>query len=152
MKRTLAGLVGLAVVAAGALVPVDAAYAKKKKAEPAAVTTDIESCGKLPAGDRDSCISRSRPVTGTQLYRKWAIKRAEGAVAGAADKAKEAATAAVEKAKAVGKQAVAAIKGLSAGPTNIEDCGKVDPSLRDQCISRSKPVKGADLYKKWNKN
>lgn len=173
MKRTLAGLLGLAVMFAGAMLPVDAAHAKKKKEKEApaasATTTDIDSCAKLPAGERDSCISRSRPVTGSALYRKWATKKAEGAVAGAAEKAKSvaadaaekakgAAAAAVDKAKAVGKEAmekgkqvVASMKAMPSGPTNIDDCGKYDASLRDACISRSKPVSGADLYKKWKK-
>ncbi len=170
MKRMLAGLLGFAVMATGALMPVDAAHAKKKKDEaPAAATTDIDSCAKLSGSTRDTCISRSRPVTGAALYRKWAVKnveskaseaasKAKAAVAGAAEKAKAAIAGATEKAKGMADKAKAAAAGavggaksLPAGATNIDDCGKVDPSLRDQCISRSKPVKGDDLYKKWKK-
>jgi hypothetical protein len=49
------------------------------------------------------------------------------------------------------KQATAVVKGgakASAGATNIADCAKMTADKRDACISRSAPVKGADLYKK----
>lgn len=159
MKRTFAGLMGFAIVAAAAMMPVDVAHAKKKKheaASSAAQTTDIDSCGKVAAGDRDSCISRSRPVKGADLYKKYATDKPATAMGAAAEKAKAAVEAAARDAKALGKEAlakgkevVAAVKGLPAGPTNIDDCAKVDAGLRDQCISRSRPVKGADLYKKY---
>lgn len=49
------------------------------------------------------------------------------------------------------KQTTAVVKRgakASAGVTNIADCAKMAPDKRDACISRSAPVKGADLYKK----
>jgi hypothetical protein len=49
------------------------------------------------------------------------------------------------------KQTTAVVKRgakATAGVTNIADCAKMAPDKRDACISRSAPVKGADLYKK----
>lgn len=51
-----------------------------------------------------------------------------------------------KKKKAV-KQAPVAARSVAKGTTNIADCAKLDVSQRDVCISRSRPVRGADLYK-----
>lgn len=145
----LKGLLAGALVVGGMAVLSDAALAKKHKpknhGEAAAVgTTNIDDCGKLSADKRDACISRSRPVSGAALYSKWGAKSevvpamkakakaAAGAVAAAA-------TAAAGKVKAK----------MAAGPTSIDDCAKMDAGARDSCISRSRPVSGAELYKKY---
>ncbi len=39
----------------------------------------------------------------------------------------------------------------AAGATNIDACSKMQGGDRDACISRSAPVKGADLYAKYKK-
>lgn len=150
MKKTFGSLLAAAVLLGGIAGLADDASAKKKKvatAAPAAAgTTNIADCAKLGAATRDSCISRSRPVTGAELYAKWGSK--QSAPAAAAAKVKEAAGAVA----AAGATAVAKVKAkLPSGPTNIDECGKVDPASRDACISRSSPVSGADLYKKYKK-
>lgn len=145
MHKTLAGLLAGAVALAGMAAYSDDALAKKKKpkqhAEAAAATTNIDDCAKADAAQRDRCISMSRPVSGTSLYAKWG-----GAAPTAAAKVKAAAGAVAAAGAAVASKAKAK---LAAGATNIDDCGKMDAGARDACISRSRPVSGADLYKKY---
>lgn len=148
MSKIVATLIAGAVIAGGLLVPVDSAFAAKKKkpaaAKPAAAATvkgaskgvtNIADCAKMDPAQRDACISRSAPVKGADLY-----KAAGGAAAAAPTVTKAA------KAEKPAKAAKAA-----AGATNINDCAKMDPAQRDACISRSAPVKGADLYAKYKK-
>ena len=146
MKKVIGGLLAAAVMAGGIAGFADDASAKKraKQTAAAAATTNIDDCGKVEPAKRDKCISMSRPVSGAALYAKWGSK--PSAPAAAAAKVKAAAGAAV----AAGAAAVEKVKSkLSAGPTNIDDCGKMDAGARDACISRSRPVSGADLYKKY---
>lgn len=143
MSKLFASLIAGAVVVGGLVAPIDAAYAKKKKnkgaAHPAAArvvgkaqakgATNIADCAKMDVSMRDSCISRSRPVRGADLY------KAAGAGAAAAPTVTKAAKGA---------------KG-AAGATKIGDCAAMKGGERDTCISRSAPVTGAALYAKWKK-
>ncbi len=158
MKLKIAAVLATAAIAGMMAGAGDAQAKRKKPAEaPAAGRTNIEDCAKVDAAQRDRCISLSRPVRGADLYAKW---KSGGATA-AAPAAPAAATKAADKVKAVAGAAAAAgaaavtkaadkVKAvLPAGATSIDDCSKVDASVRDACISRSKPVSGADLYKKY---
>jgi hypothetical protein len=104
----------------------DASAKTKKKKEPVVAakvakgSTDINDCAKIDPAKRDVCISNSRPVKGADLY-KTEGKGAEAAKAAAAKPAPK----------------------MSSGPTNIADCAKVDASVRDVCISNSRPVMGS---------
>lgn len=152
MSKIIATLIAGAVLAGGLLAPVDSAFAaKKKKAAPAAKpaaaasvkgsskgVTNIADCAKMDAAQRDSCISRSAPVKGADLY-----KAAGGAAAATA--------AAPTVTKAAKPEKPAKAQKAAAGATNIDDCAKMQGGARDVCISRSAPVKGADLYAKYKK-
>ena len=122
-------------------------------------TTNIADCAKADVSVRNECISRSRPVAGKQIYAQVAADQAAQAKKAAADAAKaKAAKAAADKAAAklakvkppVPGAAASAPKGFKIdkdGTTNIADCAKASPAVRDQCISRSRPLTGKELMK-----
>lgn len=156
MNRNFGSLLAGAVIVGGLLVQSDEAAAKKKSNTSGGSTTSIEECGQVDASKRDSCISRSRPVRGADLYAKWKTAAPASPAAAAASKAAAGVKAAAGAAATAGAAAVAKVAdkvkaALPAGPIKIEDCSKVDAGLRDACISRSQPVSGADLYKKYKK-
>ena len=100
--------------------------------------TNIADCAKVAPAQRDRCISLSLPVKGADLTAK-SKKTAEVAAA---------VTATATAAKATAAKAVTGAKSYVTakdGTTSITDCAKAAPEQRDACISRSRPVKGADL-------
>lgn len=155
MSKIIATLIAGAVIAGGLLVPVDPAFAAKKNKKAAATkpaaaatvkgaskgVTNIADCAKMDPAQRDACISRSAPVKGADLY-----KAAGGAAAATA-----AAPTVTKGAKAAKAEKPAKAQKGAAGTTNIDDCSKMQGGARDACISRSAPVKGADLYTKYKK-
>ena len=100
-------------------------------------TTDIKDCGKVEVALRDKCISASRPVKGVGLLA--GVSKATINDAGLEAAAKSAAL-----------RAVTAVRNVFAkdGTTNIKDCSKVETSLRDKCISASRPVTGSQLMQR----
>lgn len=102
--------------------------------------TNIYDCANARADVRDDCIRRSRPLTGKQLakFEKVTVKAPKVAAAPVAPKAPAAAVA-----KSTGKGFAVAKDGT----TDINDCGKANPDYRNECISRARPVKGAEIYK-----
>jgi len=108
-------------------------------------TTNIYDCAKARADLRDVCISRSRPLTGRQLAKFEGVSVVSRKPAAAPVLAKAAAPAAKPAvvAKTPGKGFVVAKDGT----TNINDCGKANPDYRNECISRARPVKGAEIYR-----
>lgn len=138
-------------------------------------TTNIADCGKVDVKFRNECISKSRPVLGKQVYaeaqaysaaaaKKQALdagkaKAVEAAKAATAVKAAKAAKAAaatvaagkVAKVKAgVPAAVVGAPKGFKIGKdgtTNVVDCAKAAPAVRNECISRARPMTGKELAK-----
>ena len=113
-------------------------------------TTDINDCGKARADVRDECISRARPLTGRQLM-KFEKSHAVAAPKAVAKKpAPKKAEAAPVKAPVKAAAPAPRGKGFAIakdGTTDINDCGKANPDYRNECISRARPVKGADLYR-----
>ena len=129
-------------------------------------TTNIADCAKADVRFRNECISKSRPVSGKQLYAEAAAQKAMADKKAAFEKFKAdkaAKIAAVQKAAA---DKVAALKAAKAaaipaavagapkgfkiskdGTTNVADCGKARPDVRDQCLSRARPLTGAELAK-----
>ncbi len=132
-------------------------------------TTNIADCGKVDVKFRNECISKSRPVLGKQVYaeaqaysaaaaKKQALdagkaKAVEAAKAAKAAKAAAATVAAgkVAKVKAgVPAAVVGAPKGFKIGKdgtTNVADCAKAAPAVRNECISRARPMTGKELAK-----
>lgn len=110
-------------------------------------TTNIADCAKADAKFRDSCISRSRPVTGKQIYAQNPVvaPKAKVAVAAKAEKAAKAAVKAPVPAAVVG--APKGFKIAKDGTTNVADCAKAAPAVRDSCISRARPMTGKELAK-----
>ena len=109
-------------------------------------TTDINDCSKARTEVRDECISRARPLTGKQLM-KFEKSHAVAAPKPVAKKPvpKKAEVAPV-------KAAVAAPRGkgfaiAKDGTTDIADCANANPDYRNECISRARPVKGAQIYR-----
>jgi len=111
-------------------------------------TTNIYDCAHARADLRDVCISRSRPLTGKQL-----AKFEKKPVLSAAKVVKAPAVVLphndvlVPKVAAVAKTPGKGFAVARDGTTNIADCGKANPDYRNECISRARPVKGADLYR-----
>lgn len=120
-------------------------------------TTNIADCAKAPADVRFDCIGKARPLTGQQVYSTYGAAKATAAAAGS-DKA----AAAVEKAKRRAAEKAARLaevrynkarvasapKGLkvnSDGTTNIADCAKASPAVRNECISRARPMNAKAL-------
>lgn len=118
-------------------------------------TTSIYECAKARADVRDDCIRRSRPLTGKQLakFEAQAAKSVKPAAVAAAPKAAPKAAVAAKApvapasptkvAKTPGKGFVVAKDGT----TDINDCAKANAEYRNECISRARPVKGAEIYK-----
>ena len=132
-------------------------------------TTNIADCAKADVKVRNECISKSRPVSGKQLYAEAAAYNAAMAKKQAVDAGKVKAAKLVEAAKA-GKAAAAtavkeklvkvkatvpaavvgAPKGFKIGKdgtTNVADCAKAAPQVRNECISRARPLTGKELAK-----
>jgi len=154
MRKSFTGWALAALLAGGFAFPLDAAPAKKKvkssqAPKPAAAatarTTDINECGKMDAATRDACISSSRPVKGADLYKKWGGGGASAAAP--APPAKAAAAATAQKAAQPAAKKGAGMPKV----TTIDECSKMDAAQRDACISRSSPVKGDELYKKYKR-
>jgi hypothetical protein len=130
-------------------------------------TTNIADCGKVAISFRNECISHSRPVSGKELYAQAAAAKAlaakqDGMIAAKAAKAaalakaaeaKVAKVAAHKAAKAksvIPAQVASASKGFKIGrdgTTNVADCAKAAPSVRNECISRARPMTGKELAK-----
>lgn len=126
-------------------------------------TTNIADCGKVAASLRDVCISRARPLGAKALAQFTKERTAAEAKAAAklAAAAKTKATTSVAKAEAVKPAAKAEAakplldvknaKGFAVakdGTTNIADCAKAKPEFKNECISRARPVSGAEIYGK----
>ena len=151
MSRFVIIAAGLTLLSA---LPVEAAT---KSAFPVAKdgTTNIADCAKADVSVRNECISRSRPVSGKELYAQAAAAKAAMTRNAAFETAKSAkaklAAEKVMKVKApVPAKVVGAPKGFKIdkdGTTNIADCAKAVPAVRDECISRSRPLTGKQLAK-----
>jgi len=129
-------------------------------------TTNIADCAKADVKFRNECISKSRPVTGAELYaqaaaqkaaqekteRLAALKAAKAAKAAAAAKiaADKVAAAKAAKAASIPAKVVGAPKGFKIskdGTTNINDCVKAAANVRNECISRARPLNTKQLAK-----
>lgn len=110
--------------------------------------TNIADCAKLAVAQRDRCISLSAPVKGEVSAGK--PTKVAAAVAATAAAAATATTTAKAEVARVTTAAKALVTGRD-GRTDIAECGKVAPELRDRCISLSRPTKGADLAPKADK-
>jgi hypothetical protein len=118
-------------------------------------TTNIADCAKADVSVRNECISRSRPVSGKQLYAQAVAEKAvmakkEAAAAAKVKADKMVAEKAAKVKTPVPEKVVGAPKGFKInkdGTTNIADCAKVAPSVRNECISRSRPLTGKELAK-----
>lgn len=113
-------------------------------------TTNVADCAKAPAEVRNDCISRARPLSGKEVYAQYGSAKpaaqAAEKVSGATEKAKRRAA---EKAAKLAQikfnkaRVASAPKGLkvnSDGTTNIAQCSTVSPSVRNECISRARPL------------
>ena len=110
-------------------------------------TTNVAECGKARADLRDDCIRRARPLTGKQLARfEHVPKKATKAVAAAKPVAPKALTPTAKPA-VVAKTPGKGFTVAKDGTTDINACGKANPEYRDECISRARPVKGAEIYR-----
>jgi hypothetical protein len=134
------GIKLLALSAGFLIVPALAApvYAAKAPFPVAADgTTNIKDCAAVGPQFRNECISRSRPVTGKEIY--------------AASKPVAAKVAPAAKVKATVPAAVANVpKGFKVnkdGTTNVADCAQAKPQVRNECISRARPLTGKELAK-----
>ena len=137
-------------------------------------TTNIADCAKVAVSFRNECISHSRPVTGKELYAQAALAKLiaakqEGIAAVKAAGAAKAAQMAAAKTKfaelktaklaamkvaltkaALPTKAVDSPRGFKIdkdGTTNIADCAKAAPNVRNECISRARPLTGKELAK-----
>jgi hypothetical protein len=150
----------ICVLALGAIVsiiPVVSANAAPTKAPfpmDRSGTTNIADCANAAVGFRNECISRSRPVSGKQIYAQLAATKAAELKIATLSAAK------VEKMAKVAKVAAASGKvpsGLANvpqgfkvhkdGTTNVADCVKAAPAVRNECISRSRPLSAKELTK-----
>jgi hypothetical protein len=133
-------------------------------------STDINQCGSVGPKLFDACISRARPLTAKALAAYTAkrtaaaakIAAAKSGPAKAATKAAETKTVAATKTEPTKVEAKAAapakpildVKGFviaKDGTTNVADCAKAKPEFKNECISRARPVTGADIYGKTGK-
>ncbi len=134
------GLRLLALSAGFLVVPAIAApvYAAKAPFPIAADgTTNIKDCASVGAQFRNECISRSRPVTGKEIYGAAKIVKATAAPVAKVKPQVPAAVANVPKGFKVNKD----------GTTNVADCAKAVPQVRNECISRARPLTGKELAK-----
>jgi len=107
-------------------------------------TTSIYDCKNARADVRDVCLSRARPLTGRQLARyEGAPNYGAATKVAAVAKKVEPVAKPVMAAKTPGKGFVVAKDGT----TDINMCGKANPEYRNECISRARPVKGAEIYR-----
>ncbi len=137
-------------------------------------STDINQCSSVGATLFNACISRARPLNTAQLMSftkqrtaaaaKLAASKATTKVVAAKPEPKpaeakkaEAKKAEVKKVEAKAAAAVAAptkildVKGFLVakdGTTNIGDCAKAKAEFKNECISRARPVSGAQIYGK----
>lgn len=100
-------------------------------------TTNIKDCAAVGPQFRNECISRSRPVTGKEIYAAANPVAAKVAPVGKAKAPVPAAVANVPKGFKINKD----------GTTNIADCAKAQPQVRNECISRARPLTGKELAK-----
>lgn len=112
-------------------------------------TTNIADCLNVRDEAHYECISRVRPLTGKEL----AAFENSHAVSAASTPKTATPRPAAKKADAAPVKAAAktpAGKGFSIakdGTTDIADCAKANPNYRNECIGRSRPVKGAEIYR-----
>jgi len=165
MSRLIMIAASLSLIAAS---PAYAAPAAKAAPFPVAKdgTTNIADCAKADVKFRNECISKSRPVTGAELYAQAAaqkaaqekkerlavLKAAKAAKAAAAAKtaADKVAVAKAAKAASIPAKVVGAPKGFKIskdGTTNIKDCVKAAAGVRNECISRARPLTSKQLAK-----
>jgi hypothetical protein len=136
-------------------------------------TTNIADCGSVKPQLRNECIGRARPLSVAALasfskqrqaaYEKSAALNAKRQAAKDAVAKKLAAVkkAVVDKVAAVaptkvGKTVPVSVASLAGkgfavdknGTTNIADCAKAKPEFKNECISRSRPLTGAEIYSK----
>lgn len=161
-------LIAASVAVFGAMPAYAAPKAVAKAPFPMAAdgTTNIADCAKVDVKFRNECISKSRPVSGKQLYAEAAAYnamvakkrvleagKAKAVEAAKAAKAAAATAAAAKLAKvkaAVPAAVVGAPKGFKIGKdgtTNVADCAKAAPEVRNECISRARPLTGKELAK-----
>ncbi|MDZ4840752.1 MAG: hypothetical protein SH859_01215 [Hyphomicrobium aestuarii] len=141
-------------------------------------STDINQCGSVRPQLFDACISRARPLTTKALATYTAQRTAAAAKAAAktvaaksepakaatkvepkAAETKTVAATKIEPAKVEAKVAAPAkpildVKGFviaKDGTTNVADCAKAKPEFKNECISRARPVTGAEIYGKTGK-
>lgn len=121
--------------------------------------TNIADCAKVPATIKNECISRSRPVTGKEIYAKVAAEqKAATAKAAVEAKAKAAAEAAKRAAETKANRLAAArydrarvasapkgLKVAADGSTDLATCMTVKAALREACLSRARALTGAEL-------
>lgn len=123
--------------------------------------TDIRQCGSVGPALFNECLSRARPLKSKELA-AYTKQRTVAEAKQAAKKAAATKTAAKSApAKAEPKAAVAPapvkildVKGFviaKDGTTNISDCAKAKPEFKNECISRARPVTGAQIYGKPSK-
>ncbi len=132
-------------------------------------STDINQCGSVGPKLFDACISRARPLTAkalaaytakrTAAATKTAVKAEPAKAATKAAETKTVAATKTEPAKVEAKAAAPAkpildVKGFviaKDGTTNVADCAKAKPEFKNECISRARPITGADIYGKTAK-
>lgn len=130
----------LALSASFLIVPALAAPVHAAKAPfPVAAdgTTNIKDCGTVGPQFRNECISRSRPVTGKEIYAAAKPVAAKAATAAQVKAPVPAAVANVPKGFKVNKD----------GTSNVADCAEARPQVRNECISRARPLTGKELAK-----
>lgn len=112
-------------------------------------TTSISDCLAAPVKVRNECISRARPLNAQQLAKFVKTQSAAQAVADArkpAPKQVAAPAAPVKAAVAPVKFVGKGFKVAKDGTTDIAECAKANPEFRNECISRSRPVTGKEIY------
>ena len=114
-------------------------------------TTSIKDCLNAREAAHYDCISRARPLTGKELAK---FEKSHAASAVSAPKsaspppaAKKAEAAPAKPAKPAKKFTGKGFSIAKDGTTDISDCAKANPDNRNECISRSRPVKGAEIYR-----
>lgn len=128
--------------------------------------TDIRQCGSVGPALFNECLSRARPMKSKELaaYTKQrtvaeAKKAAKKAAATKTATKPASAKTADKKAEPKAVAAPAPVKILDVkgfviakdGTTNIADCAKAKPEFKNECISRARPVTGAQIYGKSSK-
>ncbi|NJM55974.1 MAG: hypothetical protein HC841_08865 [Verrucomicrobiae bacterium] len=130
-------------------------------------STDINQCASVGPKLFDACISRARPLNAKALAEFTARRTAAAAklAAASAKPAKSAKVAVKSEPKKVETKTVEAkavpaakpildVKGFVVakdGTTNVADCAKAKPEFKNECISRARPLTGAEIYGKTAK-